>query len=705
MTPEPQIVVVGGDGRVRVAVLGALRKAGFPRAVSSDNLSLARDYVDLPDLLVICGPDVRLLCAEAREVPALADVPILAIVAAIPEDAGSGALAAGATDFVHDPPSPAVLGTRVRNLIRAGEARVRARHVEHLYETMVRIHGCMADAGDSPEGLRAALLIAVDALEFDRASLIAHVEGSANAYVIAATDDPTMSKFTLSVAKYPEVDAALRSGEPVLLNDAQNDLLTEGVANQLRVKGIRGVAVFPVVWKNRTLGVVLFRRARAGVEHLGPRKLEFGRMLAAQVAALLSHGHVMQSLKEQTGRISRARYEAERRLRTIDSLKEHFEHQADGVVVLDEEGRILFVNRTAEAITGFARDGLVGSPLVDLVLFHQREALQEIIRSVLDGRNVDAFDLDLTTTSGEAICVSVTTSTVLSSSGAVILTFRDVTAERALEAELRSTKEFLEKLIDSTVDAIVSADTHGNVILFNQGAERIYGYVADEVVGRIPVWELYQEGVAKQVMRMLRSMSYGGVGRLEQTRREILSKGGELVPVNMTASIVYDEDGREVATVGIFSDLRERIRIEQRLLQAQEKLQVTQKRALVAELAGAAAHELNQPLTSILGYAQLIQRQSEPDARHLRAIEVIIRESERMAGIVRKIGRITKFETKEYVGSTSILDLDKSAEATNPSLVLPDPDDLAAYDDDDDEPTVSAEVKTDAGDHSGGREP
>jgi PAS domain S-box-containing protein len=323
---------------------------------------------------------------------------------------------------------------------------------------------------------------------------------------------------------------------------------------------------------------------------------------------------------------------------------------------------------------------------------------------VLDGRNVDAFDLDLTTTSGEAICASVTTSTVLSSSGAVILTFRDVTAERALEAELRSTKEFLEKLIDSTVDAIVAADTHGNVILFNQGAERIYGYVADEVVGRIPVWELYQEGVAKQVMRMLRSMSYGGVGRLEQTRREILSKSGELVPVNMTASIVYDEDGLEVATVGIFSDLRERIRIEQRLLQAQEKLQVTQKRALVAELAGAAAHELNQPLTSILGYAQLIERQSEPDARHLRAVAVIIRESERMAGIVRKIGRITKFETKEYVGSTSILDLDKSAEATNPSLVLPDPEEGSSCGTADDDPTGPVEIETDASDHSGGRE-
>jgi hypothetical protein len=160
-------------------------------------------------------------------------------------------------------------------------------------------------------------------------------------------------------------------------------------------------------------------------------------------------------------------------------------------------------------------------------------------------------------------------------------------------------------------------------------------------------------------MRMLRSTSYGGVGRLEQTRREIRTRAGEVIPVTMTASIVYEGD-REVATVGIISDLRERIRIEQRLLQAQEKLQITEKQALVAELAGAAAHELNQPLTSIMGYAQLIQRQSQPGASHLRAVGIILSESERMADIVKKIGRITKYETTEYVGTASIIDLDRS---------------------------------------------
>ncbi|HUJ63308.1 MAG TPA: histidine kinase dimerization/phospho-acceptor domain-containing protein, partial [Kofleriaceae bacterium] len=109
------------------------------------------------------------------------------------------------------------------------------------------------------------------------------------------------------------------------------------------------------------------------------------------------------------------------------------------------------------------------------------------------------------------------------------------------------------------------------------------------------------------------------------------------------------------------ADLRERIRMEQRLLDAQQKLQLSEKQALVAELAGAAAHELNQPLTSIMGYAQLIQRQSPAEAPHQRAVGVILAEAERMAGIVKKIGRITKYETTDYVGSARMLDLDRAA--------------------------------------------
>jgi PAS domain S-box-containing protein len=653
---RPDIVVVGGSAAERSALVASLASAGLDARAEA---ALALDGpAALPGLIIVTGSDAAALAAEARDAPALVEVPVLAVVPAVPASAAAEALAGGATDVVRQPFGPAELAARVRNLLRGAHGASMwspGSYAPHL----LRIHDELSNAEDDVEALVQVLAIACEALHFDRASLIAYLEGSEHAFVIAATDDPTRSHFMLLIADYPEIAEAIRSGEPVLLDDAQVHPLTQRVAPRLIERGIRGSAVFPVQWKRRTLGVILARKSTPGVGHLEERGVAMARMIGGMVAAHLRHGPVLESLREQTHRISRVRYEAERRLRGIDSLKEHFEAGADGVVILDEGGRILFVNRAAERITGFAGDGLLGTELADLAAPVERALLPDVVSKVLAGTNVEPFDLQLSTTTGAPATVSVSTSTVLARTGAVIFTVRDVTAQRALETELRSTKEFLERLIDSAVDAIIAADMGGTIILFNQGAERLFGWRAEEVVGKHPVADMYPDGVARQIMRMLRSTSYGGVGRLEQTRREVKGRAGELIPVNMTASVIY-EGVEEYATVGILSDLRDRIRMEQRLLQAQQKLEISEKQALVAELAGAAAHELNQPLTSIIGYSQLVQRQSPADASHLRAVGVILAEAERMADIVKKIGRITKYETVAYVGSARMLDLDRS---------------------------------------------
>jgi PAS domain S-box-containing protein len=658
--PHSAIAIVGGTDDERDAVLAPLVAAGVP-ARASEKLSLTDG---VPPLLVVVGNATVELVAEARGKPALAEHAILAVVPVIPQNAAAAALAAGADDVMRLPILPAALVARCRTLLRSTR--------RDIGDVLVQINDVLAQHGDDAEALTAVLHVTCAALGFDRASLIAYLEGSDHAFVIAASDADPLSRFTLAIAEYPELVYAMQTGQPLLIEDVAQHPITQPIADVLGARDIVGVAVFPVRWRNRSLGAILLRRKTRGVARADGREATLGKLIASIAAAHLRHGAVLESLRDQTHRISRARYEAERRLRGIDSLKEHFEAGADGVVVLDDAGRILFVNHAAERITGFARDGLLGSELVDLVPEPQRELIRDAIARVLAGVNTEAFDLELSTTSGSPVWVSASTSTVLAGSGAVILAFRDVTAERALEHELRSTTEFLERLIDSTVDAIIAADLKGRIMLFNQGAERLFGYRARDVIGKTPVWELYDIDGARQIMRMLRSTSYGGVGRLEQTRREVRISSGEVVPVSMTASIVYEGE-REVATVGILTDLRDRIRMEQRLLDAQQKLQVTEKQAVVAELAGAAAHELNQPLTSIIGYAQLIQRQSEREAPHLRAVGVIMSEAERMAGIVKRIGRITKYETTEYVGSAKIVDLEKSTGEMEP-IDHPGPD-------------------------------
>jgi PAS domain S-box-containing protein len=253
----------------------------------------------------------------------------------------------------------------------------------------------------------------------------------------------------------------------------------------------------------------------------------------------------------------------------------------------------------------------------------------------------------------------VSFSALLREDDAVLITLRDVTEERAIASELSRTRDFLNGLIEGSPDAIVAADLQGNILLWNGAAERICGIPRSEIVGKRSVETIYPEGVARDVMRRIRHEGSDGSGRLEALRTEVIASDGEHIPILLSAAIVYDS-GKESATVGIFADLRERLKMEERLAAAQQRLAVSEKQVVIAELAGAAAHELNQPLTSIMGYAELLQRRVTKESPAAHSAEVIMREAERMAEIVRKIGRITHYETKEYVGGERIIDLDRA---------------------------------------------
>jgi PAS domain S-box-containing protein len=139
----------------------------------------------------------------------------------------------------------------------------------------------------------------------------------------------------------------------------------------------------------------------------------------------------------------------------------------------------------------------------------------------------------------------------------------------------------------------------GRLLLFNRAAERVCRTTQAAMLGS-DVRKMYPEGVAGQIMRAMRT----GNGRIEGLRTEIVDSKGERVPVLLSSALIFEEN-QPVGSVGIFTDLRERMRMEQKLAQAQEQILQQERQAIIAELAGAAAHELNQPLTSIMGYADL----------------------------------------------------------------------------------------------------
>lgn len=145
-------------------------------------------------------------------------------------------------------------------------------------------------------------------------------------------------------------------------------------------------------------------------------------------------------------------------------------------------------------------------------------------------------------------------------------------AERiALEANaaLQETKRNLTRLIESSPDAIISTDGNGNIVLFNEGAESLLGYRADEVNGR-PVALLYGgEAGANEVLREMRKRG-GTVAGFDSV---LWAKDGSSIPVLISASVLIDDEGREVGTVGFATDLRERKRAQEELQRSYDELE------------------------------------------------------------------------------------------------------------------------------------
>ncbi|HEX2447114.1 MAG TPA: PAS domain-containing protein, partial [Methyloceanibacter sp.] len=143
--------------------------------------------------------------------------------------------------------------------------------------------------------------------------------------------------------------------------------------------------------------------------------------------------------------------------------------------------------------------------------------------------------------------------------------------QSALEAniELQDTKRYLTRLIESSTDAIIATDKEGKVVLFNEGAETLLGYRAEDVMGRLSS-DLYETvDRAKDVLREMRKRG-GTVAGFESVLK---TKDGKSVPVLISASVLFGEHGEEAGTVGFATDLRTRKHEEEELRKAHDELE------------------------------------------------------------------------------------------------------------------------------------
>jgi len=328
--------------------------------------------------------------------------------------------------------------------------------------------------------------------------------------------------------------------------------------------------------------------------------------------------------------------EAEKKVELLAELSQ------EGILMLDENQHIIFANSKMAEITGQSREELIGQDIGNVLSFQHQRSAAELCRLAREGHQWDVefcSTLDPTPGSGGERRV-FETSMAGSRVGDHVIIYvyiRDLSYRVKIGQELHKTINFLNNIIQASVDGIVVVDRKGVPLMFNEGAERILGYKAEEVIGHGEVFrQFYPPDVASEMMRRMRSDQYGPKDKLNTTQITFLHKNGEEVPVLFSAAVIR-EHNREVGSVGIFSDLRDILKMRRELEESQNQLLQAEKIASLGRLSAGVAHEINNPLAGILIYAELLQREMGPEAGGKDYLEEIINQTMRCQQIVQRL--------------------------------------------------------------------
>jgi PAS domain S-box-containing protein len=207
----------------------------------------------------------------------------------------------------------------------------------------------------------------------------------------------------------------------------------------------------------------------------------------------------------------------------------------------------------------------------------------------------------------------------------ILLGVEDVTERK--EAELAMAR--LAAIVESSDDAVIATDLDGVITGWNQGAECLYGYTAQEAIGRLFTLLIPPErfGEEESILERLRRGEH--IKHFETTR---LRKDGGAVDISLTASPIKNAQGEIIGASGIGRDITERKRADEAIRGAYEQESAARAESenanrLKDEFLATVSHELRSPLNSILGWARMLSGKRLDEEESARAIEVISRSA------------------------------------------------------------------------------
>ena len=301
------------------------------------------------------------------------------------------------------------------------------------------------------------------------------------------------------------------------------------------------------------------------------------------------------------------------------------ESSDDAIVSKDLNGIVTSWNAAAERIFGYSSDEMVGRSITLLIPPGLQDDEVMILSRIKAGQRVEHFQTVRLHKDGTRLDVSLTISPIKNEHGEVIgaaKIARDITREKkSEEAALQ-----LAAIVESSDDAIVSKDLNGIIRSWNKGAERIFGYRAEEIIGQ-PITRIIPEELQAEEVQIIGKIKAGE--RIDHFQTQRLTKNGDRVEISLTISPVKDPAGRIIGAAKIARDITQQKKLE-------SALHTSEKLASVGRLAATVAHEINNPLEAITNYIYLARQHPDLSEKLKRYLDSADRELARVSHIAQQ---------------------------------------------------------------------